>query len=364
LSDLELQWRDTQYPRYRKLVADAAADAETATPPRLAELVDIVGREAGIYLWYLAVVGGSAWKMEACLTRFARQHLAEALPQQDGGAQVLLRGLPGTQPLAVPHAVQSVDWYHPVAGELPSDQPLSATVDGRHRELAEQRAAAEQRSRKLLADRPRVLSDFDRLLEVTQRYAVIREEQARDFTLGWPVLRTCARRLGQYLTGLGVIERPDEVFFCTRNEINSALADIRAPISAVDQRCELWQRQRRLSAPLTLGRPARLIGDVIDRAVQEARGAAEPAEGVILGHPASAGRATGPVHIVYGPDDFAAFGDGDVLVAKATSPAWTPLFAAPPPWSPTAAPLQRTPPWWPANTASPPSSAPATPPDD
>ena len=28
-----------------------------------------------------------------------------------------------------------------------------------------------------------------------------------------------------------------------------------------------------------------------------------------------------------GPDDFAAFADGDVLVAKATAPAWTPLFA-------------------------------------
>jgi pyruvate,water dikinase len=30
---------------------------------------------------------------------------------------------------------------------------------------------------------------------------------------------------------------------------------------------------------------------------------------------------------VHGPDDFDAFAAGDVLVAKATSPAWTPLFA-------------------------------------
>jgi pyruvate,water dikinase len=43
-------------------------------------------------------------------------------------------------------------------------------------------------------------------------------------------------------------------------------------------------------------------------------------------HPASAGRATGPVRIVHGPADFAGFRDGDVLVAKATAPAWTPLF--------------------------------------
>lgn len=78
---------------------------------------------------------------------------------------------------------------------------------------------------------------------------------------------------------------------------------------------------------MTLGHPARLIGDVIDRAVQEARGEQEIGNDVIVGHPASAGRATSPVRIVHGPEDFAGFRAGDVLVAKATAPAWTPLFA-------------------------------------
>ena len=90
----------------------------TAAPDRLSQLIDQLGREAGIYLWYLAIVGGSAWKMEACLTRFYRQHLAQVLPDEHGGAQVLLRGLPGTQPVSTGHAVQSADWYHPVAAEL------------------------------------------------------------------------------------------------------------------------------------------------------------------------------------------------------------------------------------------------------
>jgi phosphoenolpyruvate synthase/pyruvate phosphate dikinase len=98
-------------------------------------------------------------------------------------------------------------------------------------------------------------------------------------------------------------------------------------VDSVGERRHLWQRQRSLAAPLTLGQPARLIGDVIDRAAQEARGAREVGEGVIVGHPASAGRATGPVRIVHSPQDFGEFRDGDVLVAKATAPAWTPLFA-------------------------------------
>ena len=328
LSDLERAWRDRQLPRYRHLVASAHAEVDTATPGRLCELVDELGREAGIYLWYLAIVGGSAWKMEARLTRFVRRHLAHVLPEREGGAQVLLRGLSGTAPVAPAHAVQSVDWYHPVAGEWPGSEPFPGTADDRHSELAGQRRDAERRCRAALAGRPRLLAEFERLLVVNQRYAVIREEQARELTLAWPVLRTCARRLGRHLVEIGAIERPDDIFFCTRDELNAALAgQAGGPIAGIGERRELWQRQRRLAAPLTLGRPARLIGDVIDRTVRRARGPAEITDGVIVGHPASAGRATGPVRIVHGPDDFAGFAEGDVLVAKTTAPAWTPLFS-------------------------------------
>ncbi|MEV4199647.1 PEP/pyruvate-binding domain-containing protein [Micromonospora globbae] len=325
LSKLERAWREQQLPGYRRLVASAEAEVGTAPPPRLVELVDALGREAGIYLWYLAIVGGSAWKMEACLTRFARQHLADVLPGDEGGAQVLLRGIPGAQPAAGAHAVQSVDWYHPVAGELDTSQPPRTD---RHAQLAEHRMRAEQRCRTALAHRPRVLAEFDRLLKVSQRYAAIREEQAREFTLAWPVLRACAGRLGSHLANLGAFEQPNDIYFCLREEVSTAIAGDPGQLGAeIDQRRARWQRQRRFAAPLALGRPVRLIGDVIGRAVQQARGGSEPIEGAIVGHPASAGRATGTVAIVHGPQDFGAFADGQVFVAKATAPAWTPLFA-------------------------------------
>jgi pyruvate,water dikinase len=326
LSDLERQWRQVQLPRYRQLVATAAAEVHTATPHRLVELIDTLGREAGIFLWYLAVVGGSAWKMEARLTRFARRHFADVLPEPDGGAQVLLRGLPQVQPMFSEHAVQSLDWYHPLAADLPTPPSSSAAAERRLR-LVEERAAAERRCRTALTDRPRLLEAFGRMLEVSQRYAVIREEQAHDFTLAWPVLRTSATRLGQHLADLGAIQQPDDVYFCTRNEVTSAVAGrFGGRIAGIGERREIWQRQRQLAAPLTLGHPAPLIGDVIDRTVQQARSGAAATEGAMIGHPASPGRATGPVRIVHGPQDFAAFTDGDVLIAKTTAPAWTPLF--------------------------------------
>jgi pyruvate,water dikinase len=328
LGDLERQWRD-QLARYRQLVTAADAELDTADPHRIVLLVDQLGHQAGIYLWYLAIVGGSAWKMEACLTRFTRRHLRDELPDRDGGAQVLLRGLPGAEPVVTSHAVQSVDWYHPVAGELPSDAG-PADAGRRRADLAAHRAAAEQRCRAALARTPALLRQFQQLLSVNQRYAAIREQQARDFTLAWPVLRACTHRLGQHLVGLSAIRDADDVFFCTRGDLHHCLRGQTAGVAPLAaERRATWRRQRRLAAPVTLGRPPRLIGDVIDRAVQQARNAVPTAGGdrVIVGQPASAGQATGPARIVHGFEDFAAFAQGDVLVAKTTAPAWTPLFA-------------------------------------
>ena len=58
-----------------------------------------------------------------------------------------------------------------------------------------------------------------------------------------------------------------------------------------------------------------------------ARGSRQLAPGAIVGQPASAGRATGPIRLVTGPADFADFAEGDVRLAATTAPAFTPLFA-------------------------------------
>jgi len=134
-------------------------------------------------------------------------------------------------------------------------------------------------------------------------------------------------RLNEALTVVeaGDFERTGEV--CGLREVLSEptaeLAGRALVVGHADEERVVW-----LAAPLTLGRAPRLVGDVIEHAVQRARGTTTTTTGagVLVGHPASAGRATGPVRIVEGPDDFATFTDGDILVAKATAPAWTPLF--------------------------------------
>jgi rifampicin phosphotransferase len=316
------EWRHELLPRYQQVVHDAEQRVATATPEELSELVDALGRVAGAHVCSLAMVGGSAWKMEGCLARFVRQHVPTAI---EGGVLVLLRGLPGNEPRFVPHAVQSIDWFWPTAGELDSPPPDDASLADRHQRLAAQRAAAEAACRAALAAQLRLRARFDTLLEVTQRYAAIREEQARWLTLGWPVLRRIVLRLGELACANRTIDRPEAVFFLTRRELAS-----RASLEeVVFSRRAVWERQRHLAAPLSIGTPARLVEAAMSGLVNAVRTSSTGRlpEGAIVGHPASPGRARGPVRVVRGAEDFASFQEGEVLVARATTPAWTPLFA-------------------------------------
>jgi phosphohistidine swiveling domain-containing protein len=313
------EWKDELLPRYRRLVTSAQERVGSATPAELVGIVEVVGTTAGEYLFSLAIVGGSAWKMEVALAKFLREHLAGRV---DSGHQVLLRGLPGVEAGTPLHAVQSVDWHRPTLGEigLAGEDP---DAPARQRETTAEREAAEAACRTALAGRPRLLARFDALLEVAQRYATLREQQSRDFTLGWPLLRRCALRLGEGLAEDGAIDDPADVFFLTRDELVGGREDRR---TAVAERKDRWERERRLAAPLDLGDPPRAIRKLVHGAAEAARTKPVSPDALLVGEPASPGRASGAVRIVRGPEDFRDFRDGEVLVARLTAPAWTPLF--------------------------------------
>jgi rifampicin phosphotransferase len=327
---LETEWREDTLPAYHTLVTAAETEVNAAGIERLVEIVNDIATIAGSYLWSLAIVGGSAWKMEGALAKFWAQHLAARLTSTEvgkAGHQVLLRGLSEAAPTLLGHAVFSLDWYFPTAGESTAgsaDDPSDAVGQPTTPALVSERLAAEAACRTALASDPKVLSEFEGLLAVNQRFANLREEQARDLTLGWPVLRRCAQHLGSQLEQAGVIGVADDVYFLTMPEILAAHTGTAAKAHARRAR---WNTQRRLPAPLTIGAAPRLIGDPIARAVATARAGQDVPDGAILGHPASIGRATGRVRVINSPADFGSFQQGEILVAKATAPAWTPLFS-------------------------------------
>jgi rifampicin phosphotransferase len=87
-------------------------------------------------------------------------------------------------------------------------------------------------------------------------------------------------------------------------------------------------RQRKLAAPLVLGELPGFMAKMFGALARDLRGVeVEASESTLVGMPASAGRATGKVRVVRSPADFDRLAPGEVLVARTTAPAWTPLFA-------------------------------------
>lgn len=317
------RWREDALPRYRKLVEAREREVDGAPIGSLFGIVDELGKAAGEQVWCLAIGGGSAWKIEVALARFYHAHLATKVSLD---VATLLAGLPVPVDHSAPYLVESADWYRATMGER--GVPAPAEVNPRREGLAEKRIDAENTCRDALAGQTKLQAQFEELLGLAQSYARLREEQAFQLTLAWPVLRRCVIRLGAEAARLGLIEVPNDAFFLTSGELTAVIAngeqpDLRKLVAA---RRSDWDRERRLVPPLSLGNAPKLLQRMLG-SLELLRSDSTPGKEALRGEPASPGRASGRVRVIRGPDDFASFQQGEILVSQATAPAWTPLFA-------------------------------------
>ena len=302
-------WREEILPAYRSAVASAEAKVEALSPRDLGGLIDELGLLSGAYFASITIVAGYAWKAELPLAEWVQKHgVAEShLP--------LLVGLGA--PATPPHAVSSLDWFHPTLGELRMDAASP-------RDLSEDQARAEEAARSALDNRRR--AELVALLAKARRFAKLREEQIADFTLPWPVLRRAVRRLAEPLVDRGLLAEASDIFFATRAEVEAAAsgdpADLRPLIR---ERRAIWQRQRTLAPPLVLGETPPMLKVVVDKAAALFNRAGE-ASGSIRGLGASPGRAVGRARVVRSAEEWGSLLPGEVLVAPVITPAWTPLF--------------------------------------
>ncbi|MGH2457906.1 MAG: PEP-utilizing enzyme, partial [Chloroflexota bacterium] len=174
---------------------------------------------------------------------------------------------------------------------------------------------------------------FDGLLRFAQTFAPLREDALADAGLGWPVLRRMLLEVGRRLATAAASGTPDDVFFLTWDELRSAASALDARESPahvqaiVAERRATWERERVLTPPvaLPLKGGTRLLG--FDTSGFLPARANQPEGNVLKGIAASPGQVTGPARVIHGPDEFGQMRPGDILVARITTPAWTPLFA-------------------------------------
>jgi len=238
------------------------------------------------------------------------------------------------------HMIYDLDFAKAVPADDPSSllSPLKFFLSGEAPDpstrQAQTAAAREQAVQKMLTRLHGLRrSWFQRLVQPAQRFAPLREDALADVGLGWPVLRRMLREIGRRLVKVRVIDTPDEVFWLTQDEVQALAAALDADHPLADQhaivakRRATWESERALTPPvaLPLKGGARVLG-IQWRARIPAR-SDQPAGEVIRGVAASPGRVTGLARVIAGPLEFGQMQRGEILVARITTPAWTPLFA-------------------------------------
>ncbi len=238
------------------------------------------------------------------------------------------------------HAIYDLDFAKsvPADGPVPLLEILKYFLSGQGRSPYERQAkstsAREQATQSMFMRLNGLrLRWFKRLLEWAQRYAPLREDALADVGLGWPVLRRMLREIGRRLTEVDAIGGSDEVFWLKAEELERAatVLDTNQPVQdyhrAVSERRAIWERERAVTPPvnLPLEGGARFWG--IDWSFVSSAHTDQAVSNTIKGIGASPGRVVGVARVIHSPAEFNQMQQGDILVAKITTPAWTPLFA-------------------------------------
>ena len=175
---------------------------------------------------------------------------------------------------------------------------------------------------------------FDFLLAAAESGVVISEDHGFwiDFRGMYELRRVCVE-IGRRLADAGAIDDPDDIFFLYIDEIAGtlrALPDVDHRELVSDRKASL-ERAKATTPPPFIGAPPadEPPDNPIAIAFGKLFGGPPPAdEGEVLrGHPGSGGTCRGTARILTSITDADRLQPGEVLVAPATAPPWTPFFA-------------------------------------
>lgn len=152
-------------------------------------------------------------------------------------------------------------------------------------------------------------------IDLLRTYLLLRENQRFRFEQLQDALRGTLLWLGGELVRRGALDRADDVRFLTHDEVRGLLTgelELEAARGFVDRREAAFAEAAERPAPAFLrGDDAVAIG---------------PASARLQGHGISPGRVRGTVRRVRSLADGERLQQGEILVAPAVDPAWTPLF--------------------------------------
>ena len=191
-------------------------------------------------------------------------------------------------------------------------EPLLVAMSGTEAP-AERGVDQEIRVEAVLSELPSVVGPGRRhllvgLTRLTRRYLLLRENQRFWFDHLLASLQAQLLAVGSH-----VLDDPRDVAMLTIDELTAVVdGSLELDPGVVVERRARWLADAEHEPPVFLRGDDAVASDLGGRRVQ--------------GLGVSPGRATGPVCVVRRPADAQRFATGDVLVARAADPSWTPLF--------------------------------------
>lgn len=262
----------------------------------------------------------------------ARTELADLMRTLDSGAFLAGGGFAGWPEIERTfarflrdhgHREVEFDPYHATWMEAPwlvidnLKVMLDSALDDPAEKERELKLAMQQTEASLIGSLPEEIRFFVyEIIRLARAYTTLDDVEHYQTTRLTLPFRKGLRALGSRLVENCVIETPMDVFFAPYPELEAAVRrDDPALWQALgrsirEEKASYLEHQRQTPA-LRLG---------------ESESPPAAPDGDLSGLPGSPGKATGPVFKVFSSADFASFPKGAILVARATNPAWTPLF--------------------------------------
>lgn len=170
---------------------------------------------------------------------------------------------------------------------------------------------------------------FHQLLSAAQQAACTREDALFDVGLAWTHMHRTGLVLGLRLVQKGIIAHPDDVFWLYQDEIRSTFEEPDR-IGGLAQHAAERKAQNRswsgVDAPYLLpldSKPAFWWKWVFPTPELNRH----PDAHTLVGLGVSPGKVTAVARVVHSLDDMKRINEGEILVTRTTTPAWTPLFA-------------------------------------
>ena len=316
-------WHEEVFPLFFDLMMIQDKSNEDYFYPYLAarkKLANLMG-EADADALLVNLVGGTGG-LASLQPLVGLQKVISGEMSREEYARVAGHRLPQEDEISIPRPYENPDWIDERIEEYRKDPVDYGAM------LAQRALQFERVWNDLSFEYPKeavkVKKKLNQASVAMERREVIRSE----FTRSFGVIRDWFLRAGKlaYLID-------DSVFYLTDEELLDILSGNENAVKYISSRRETYQKQKALPKyplvisgrfdPYTWAKDPQRRSDVFD---SHAAIPVEKAGDTLKGHPGSAGRVEGCVHVIHSPNESDQFLPGEILVASSTNVGWTPLF--------------------------------------